>query len=284
MAVRPTQGGNFLLELNGKVAGALRSVQPPAIEFVRGATARTARNVAWGRFSARGDVARGDMMDWVRSILGSRAESAPLVDGALLYTDFNFQLRRRVDWTSGAITEIKFSDLDASSKAPFDVSIFWQPGSVKFAVGTGKAGSVTAVKSIVAANFRVVGLPFGASVVKVQLPVVTVQTKGGKSRLAYAGVTLGELRIEVVPGSKRELLDYIDRVIADGKLTSDEYQDISVEMLDPALKNVLATISLGSCGLLRVDLPKGENNTEALERYALTFSVEGFDVNLTATK
>jgi hypothetical protein len=195
-------------------------------------------------------------------------------------------LKRRIDWAGGAITEIKFSDLEASSKLPFDVDLSWQPSSIKFAAGTGKASLLPATKlpkSIIVANFRVVGLPFGNSVAKVQLPVVTTQMKGGKSKLPYASITPGELRIEVVPGNKSELLDFIDRVIADEQLTSDEFQDISVELLDAALKNVLATISLGGCGLLRVDLPKSAM-TDTLERYALTFSVERFDLNFTNVK
>ena len=285
MAVKPTLGSNFFLELNGTVAGALRSAQPPAIEFARGAARRASRSVSVGSFSASSAVMPGAMMDWVLSVMAERAPSAPLANGALIYTDLNMQARRRVDWTGGAITEIKFSDLDATSgKLPFDVNLAWQPKALQFVAGAGKVASTKAVKGIIAANFRVLGLPFSDNVLKIQLPLVTTQLTGTKAKTPYAGITLGELRIEVAPGVKGELLDYISGVIADGKLTGEEYLDLSIELLDPSLAKVLATVSLKGCGLLRIDQPKEEGGKEALQRYTLTFSVELFDLNFTSVK
>ncbi len=284
MAVNPTFRGNLFLELDGKVAGALRSVQPPAIEFVRGAAGRVSRRVSVGGFSASSVVVPGAMMDWVLSVMAERALSAQSANGALIYTDQNFQARRRVDWTGGVISEIKFSDLDAAAKVTFDVNLAWQPKALQFAAGAGKVASAKAGKGIIAANFRVLGLPFSNNVLKVQLPLVTTQLAAVKAKTPYAGITLGELRIEAAPGVNSALLDYISSVIANGKLTSGDYLDLSIELLDVSLAKVLATVSLKGCGLLRIDQPKEEAGFKTLQRLALTFSVEQFDLNLTSVK
>ena len=276
MAVRPmTTASSVALELGGKLAGFVTRLQPPGYTVQQVATptgrdkaAREDANVGFSAMEATFDLAdAGSLLDWALSLPRGKLEPQ---SGAALMLDQNFTVRRRIDWAEGYISEIKLPTLDAASKLPFTLDLKWQPGTVSYADAGGERVNRLPGKRkrILTCNFRVLGLPFdNAFVTRVVLPTVTARD-------------LGEVRIEVATRSLEGALDWVRKVIADGRLTDEEYLDFDIELCDATLKSALATVSLVHCGLLRYEEDPIEGGREQAPRVALTFSVGGIDLRI----
>ena len=294
MAVRPSAAASTAIELNGLLAGLARSLQMPGYRVEQvvvpsgpGKAARLAAHVSISTMSARIDLGEpGPLLEWALSL----PRANPLAtDGAALVLDANRVVQRRVEWTEGLITELKLPVLDASSKGGFSLDLTWQPSSVGYAKPSGErvALPTSKRKPILTSNFRVVGLPFDASfITQITLPTVTAKLaveQTGQQRLPsrhYNVIDLGELRLELSARSRDEALAWVQKLVADGRIADNEYLTLQVELLDAALKNVLATVTLAGCGLLRYDEDPIVSNAETVPRFALIFGVGLLDLQL----
>ena len=294
MAVRPTTAGSPAIELNGLFAGLARSLQMPGYRVEQvvvpsgpGKAARLAANISISAMAARIDLGEpGPLLEWALSL----ARGNPLAtDGAALVLDANRKVQRRVEWSDGLITELLLPTLDASSKEGFSLNLRWQPSSVSYAKPSAErlVLPVSKRKPILLSNFRVVGLPFDASfVTQVALPTVTgklVTEQTGQQRLPsrhYSVIDLGELRLELAARSRDEALAWVQKLVADGRIADSEYLTLQIELLDPALKTVLATLTLAGCGLLRYEEDPIGTSTETVQRFALSFGVGQLDLQL----
>jgi hypothetical protein len=131
-------------------------------------------------------------------------------------------------------------------------------------------------------------LPFDASaVIRVALPTVRAEiadaagTEGLPQRLV-AGVDVGEVRLEIGARSADAVRDWVVKVIGDDPVTEAELVDFSIELLDPALKNVLATITLRGCaltGYAEFELAAGADRPANV---ALRFGIGDVDIKASA--
>lgn len=294
MAVRPTTAGSPAIELNGLLAGLARSVQMPGYQVEQvvvpsgpGKAARLAANISISTMAARIDLGEpGPLLEWALSLPHGNALAT---DGAALVLDTNRKVQRRVEWSEGLITELKLPVLDASSKLGFCLDLTWQPSSVSYAKPSGERLTLPGSKRkpILTSNFRVVGLPFDASfITQITLPTVTAKLateQTGQQRLPsrqYSVIDLGELRLELAARSRDEALAWVQKLVADGRIADSEYLTLQVELLDAALKNVLATVTLAGCGLLRYEEDPIVSNVESVPRFALSFAVGQLDLQL----
>ena len=255
-----------LLELAGRPVAALRSLQLPGYEVETvvapigpGGTARLAANVGLTNFDAELDLptAPGPLLDWVLSLTTGRV--LPM-DGAGLVLDANFGLRRRVLWTEGLLTQLRWPVLDAQDKTPLALGLAWTPGAVAYAPVAGeqvRLPPVKGAKRLLACNFRLAGLPFdGASVSRVALPTVQARVASentGQARVPQrhlASVDLGEVAVSVNSRGRDEALAWVLKAVADGRIGDADQLTLQAQLLDPALKNALATLTLSGCMLL----------------------------------
>jgi hypothetical protein len=268
MATVRTAIGQTALELDGRFAGWLRSLQPPGYRVQPvvapigpGGAARLAANVGITPMSAEFELNQAEpLLDWAQGLLSGEPRAAA---GAALLLDGNRKLQRRIAWTEGLPTELRLPTLDAASKLPATLGLSWQPGAVAYPKVGGEAvpGAVaTKKKAPLLGNFRVQGLPFdGRWVTRVALPTVSARVAAdslGSHALAtssLSGLDLGELRLDIAAAGRDEALAWVGRCIADGRIADSEYLGITVELLDATLKNVLFTVQLSGCGLLAYD-------------------------------
>lgn len=290
MAVSGLTSGDIALELGGKPAGPLRRVQSPGYEVGQvAATGESAGANRAGRFTltpADADFAvtgPGPLLDWAQTLL----HKVPIaIDGAIELLDRNFRVVRRVEWSQGLLTELRLPELDATSKSAFTVGLTWQPEAIRFAKGGSSASASRPGKSkaLLLSHFRVIGLPFDASaVIRVALPTVRATIadatgSDGRPQPLVAGVDLGEVRLEIGARSADAVRDWVVKVIGEDTVTDAERVDLSIELLDPQLKNVLATITLRGCALTGYAEFEVAAGADRSANVALRFSVGDVDL------
>jgi len=288
--------GALALELDGKIAGTVRSLQLPGYQVEQvvvatgpGGAARLGAHIGISALEASWVLSQADALtDWALSL--PRATQGQARDGAALVLDLNQTLQRRVEWTEGLITELKLPTLDARSKDLAELAIQWLPGTVSYAKAPGgqKVALPAATKTRkapLASSFRVQGLPFdGSGISRVQLPTVKAkltETPPGQTRLparGYAQVDLGELRLEFSARTREAVLAWVQKVIANGQIADSEYLGLSIELLDVALKKVLVTVQLAGCALLSYEESRLDGNQDQLATVALRFAVGKLDL------
>jgi hypothetical protein len=293
MAITPgLTNTSIALELGGKSAGWLQRVQPPGYEVTAVATGAGSPNSRPRSGSVKLTPVDADftptgadpLFDWALSL---PRRSLVAMDGAILLLDRNYRVARRIEWTQGLLTEVRLPELDASSRSPFTVGLTWHPEAIRFAkAGLGSAAPGTGSrKSMLLSNFRISGLPFdGVGVVRVALPTVRAKFAAeapGTHRLPerhLASVDMGEVRLEIGARSADSVRDWVAKVVGDGMVTDAEGIDFSIDLLDSALKKVLATIVLRGCalrGYAEFELAAAAQGPASV---ALRFSVGSLDI------
>ncbi len=284
------------IEIGGKPAGFLTSASLPRIDWPRAASmpasSRGAAAVI-GPFAASAAIAGpGALLDWLLTLpRGTLAVTA----GAMVEADFNFDVKRRVDWAGGLLSEVRWSTLDArDGKATFKADFKWQPTTIDFSAGGGKApGSLGAKsKAWMASNFRIslgAGKIDSKFVSRVEMPSLLAkaaaatigQNVGRGRRLATPGaVEISPLRVGFTGAGRTAALDFARAAMKNGVSPATDNIDVTIEMLDAALKRTLGTFQLGGCLLLSYEEPANDNQAEQLAETMLTFSVERFDLQV----
>ncbi|MBL8350170.1 MAG: hypothetical protein JNL87_07620 [Burkholderiaceae bacterium] len=286
MAVRPSYNTvQLALEIAGVAAGPLRSVQPAPLRVERiAASPGTSRSLAsaaavsLGAMAAEFDLGdKGPLLDWVAMLW---LRKLAVIDGAVLVADHDRIEQRRIGFSEGVLREVVLPTLSvADAKKAFTIALTWQPAQVDDQPGSGKkiAATVTKRKPLLTGNFRVLGLPFdGRMVREVGLPTARVALGRVDSRrpeLLLAGFDGGELRLVVAGRSATEALAWVRKLVADGRIDAAEAIDIRVEMLDAALKSVLATIELRACALIGCEPSRLDSQADGIASVSLRFAV-----------
>lgn len=287
MATRTTSSTQLGLELAGKLIASVSSLQLPGYRVEQvvvptgpNASARLGVNVNITPLDAAFTPTPSDALtDWALSL--PRGLGATPRDGAALVLDINNKLTRRVEWTEALVTELRLPELDAASKAGFSMGLSWLPGTVSYAKASGAVVKLPPVnktrKALLLSNFRVQGLPFdGKFVSRITLPTVTGTLAAQKP--GYAQVDLGEVRLVLAARSRDDVLAWVQQVMADGQIADQEYLSLSIELLDPTLKNVLLTLQLSGCALLGYEESRLDTAQDALGTVSLRFAVGKLDM------
>lgn len=292
----PGPGAGPALELGGKAAGALRSLQmaglgPHAVQAAAGpavhappATGRLVPTPFDAEFALAGP---SPLLDWALTLPRRRDTRA---DGAALVTDGTGQVVRRLDWTGGLLTELRLPTLDATAaKQPFTIGIAWLPEAMAPGAGGGNLGLpvLGKLKTLMLSNFRVTGLPFdGAGIGRVRLPTVrgqVVQHAGEDlrpSRLEAGGVELGTVDLEAGSAAGAGALRaWVHKAWQSGAMPA---LDLQVELLDTTLRKVRATLALGGCRLTEYAESRLQATQERLPMPALRFDVGSLDLKVVA--
>ncbi len=287
MATRTTTTSNLAIELDGKLAASVSSLQLPGYRVEQvvvptgpNSSARLGANVDITPLDAAFNVTQADALtEWALSL--PRGQGAQPLDGAALVLDFNNKLTRRVEWTQALVTELRLPELDATSKAAFSLGLTWLPSTVTYAKASGAVVTLPtgskAKKPLMLSNFRVSGLPFdGKFVSRISLPTVTATLAAQKP--GYAQVNLGEVALVMGSASRDNALAWVQQVVADGKIADKEYLSLSIELLDPTLKSVRLTVQLSGCALLGYEESRLDKAQETLGTVTLRFAVGKLDM------
>jgi hypothetical protein len=268
---------NFALELDGSAAGLLSAVTIPEHVITKGDT------FGLGPAAASYAISEANaIFDWIMSLPRKQAQSK---SGAIILADHNFNEKRRFEFTDGLITDVQFPKLSASDgKKPFTVDVKWQPSAGSHSNGSGKLTVPAPKKSktISTSAFRLKGLPAESDyVTSITLPSVSVPTEAArKGAVKAANIKFGDITIEFSGRSRDSVYQYVKGVIADGKLTDNEYLDLTIELLDPAQVKALASVQLIGCGLKSYKEGRIEANNESVAKFTLGFGVERLDLVL----
>jgi len=286
MALTPSFGSNVILELDGHPAGGLRSAQPACLRVDMVARqagpevlVRRGTQVTLGEMAAEQLLTEaGPLTDWAAAVLGGDLSAH---DGALLVTDMNHALRRRIGFREARLTALTWSPLDArGGKLPLTLGLRWLATAVDDVAGDGATAKTIskARKPLLAANFRVGGLPFDeATVASVDLPglqMVWSAERGGLQRPASqtARRQFGPLALTIAAARAAQARAWVRKQVADGRIDEAEGLTLQVELLDATMKKVLASFTLGGCLLLGMD-ESALGNDERAGELVLRFDV-----------
>lgn len=281
-------------ELNGKFAGYLKSCdvgtwELEKVEHAAGSfleKRKSGGGMKYGAQSASYAISEaGEMVNWMMSLPRKTCVTA---DGAFVMANHDFEATRRVDFVEAYVNEIKLPSLDSSAnKQPFMVDMKWQPTSVAHSKASGKiaAEQSKTQKTWSSANWRCLNFPFETKFVsKMDLPTMSAklanETYGETRRIEYhyASADCTDVVLHCSGGLMRDsVLPYIQKVIADGKLTDSEYFSAQVDMLDPSLQKTLGSIILNGLGLYKYTEQKLEAGQEKASSFELHFTCEAAD-------
>lgn len=300
MATVTSTASSLFLELDGKEAGALRSAQPAGVrvdmvarEVGRELVVRRGVQVTLGEMAAEAPLPEaGPLLDWLQAAL---AGNLVLRDGAVLVGDMNRKLQRRIGFRGARLSGLALTPLDArDGKQPVQLSLRWLVEQVDDKAGGGSTlkGTISRRKPALASNFRVGGLPFDANAVqRVELPELQVDwstsrmgelrepvrepQREGRRSLGALALTIGTRQAEAARA-------WVNKQVADGSIVEADGLTLQVDLLDAALKKVLATIGLSGCLLLGMDEePLGSSTTDRLgNTLVLRFDVGGMKLSV----
>lgn len=294
MAIRPSHAmGNYAIELNGSIAGWVNSIEFPTIKVNQGnlkpgtavGTAKpdgTSGHVSHTAFKASYSISEtNNVVDWFMAVPRGVVITST---GAIILADQNFEAKRRCDWTVGHVTSVKFPKFSASqAKKPLLVDFEWEAETIEFSKASGKlaAPQVKKQKAFNSAFFRFEGLPGeSAWITDVEVPAITARNAQERSGANYANYDIGDLKITFSSNALDSHLEYLQKLIRNGKLTADEYLDCELHMLDNSASKAIGSIQFYGCGLKEFSIPRLEANQEQLVKFTLSFSVERFDLKL----
>lgn len=303
MATRITSAlRSTAIEIGGKPAGFLTSAGVPRIDWPRVASMlppERGEAAVMGPFAASlgpfagsaAIVGPGELLDWLLTL--SRG-TLTATDGVLLETDFNFDIKRRIDWAGGLLHEVQWPTLDArEGKKPFSVGFKWQPSTIAISAGGGKVAGTSGAKTKawLTSNFRCslgAGKIDSKFVSRVEMPLLrakvaadTVKTVGrGRRPATPGGVEIGPLRVTFASAGREAALDFARAAMKNGVSPATDNIDVTIEMLDTALKKTLGTFQLGGCLLFSYEEPASDNQADNVAETTLTFSVERFDLQV----
>ena len=164
-------------------------------------------------------------------------------------------------------------------RSPVLLGLSWRVQALQNSIGDGRriTGSKGCGKAMLAANFRVNGLPFGgAGITRVGLPLlrrIDAGTDPQRPGPLVGTLALGELTLGVGGRSRDKALAWVQQLLDGGGLDDAERLDLGVEMLGATLKTVLATVQLKTYNLLACDEPVIEAASDVLPGLTLRLAV-----------
>jgi hypothetical protein len=282
MATTSAASNRLTLELGGVSAGPLRSALPPSYRIERSAAASPRAKAAaprtrvtLGELAADADLSTdGPLVAWLNTLMAGKPKA---MDGVVQVLDYRWIERRRFEFSEALLTEIRPPPLSATDKQPITLALKWRAARVASSPGSGRVikGAAGGPKALMRANFRVQGLPCGAKFVsRVELPSVSLRAADGNDPIkGRPQVDIGELVLGFGARATDEVLGWVQQQIEGDAPGGALLPVLAVEILDAALKTVLATWTLSGCSLRACDEARIGPASEAPGGVSLRFAV-----------
>jgi hypothetical protein len=293
---RSYTGGRFAFSVGTDAAAVVSKVEPGAAELdvadIQYSTSniigKQTTNMKWGEWKVSLGIGMSKgLHDLINAAMDQQA--APF-SGQISIADFNFKEQRLIQFHDALITSVGLSKLEAKGKAAFSIDVGFIPERVDYAPGSGadirgKLGP--AQKSYSTNNYRVsIGDLPCKRVTEVDALKWTVKTaleytgEAVLPTLHCAKVERPELTITLSAADAEPFEKHFHSFAIQGKrLVADELSG-SIELLDPALGEAVATIELKQMGWKKFAADAYEANKEGTSQVKCTFWVEDSDLRI----
>jgi hypothetical protein len=274
---------NLMLELDGQPAGFVRTVQggnafadiiaeavgPDLIQRKRPGPVKFEDLV----IEVPVDRDAKSLNGWITDTL---AKGPTQHNGAIIFADFNFTEVKRLEFFNAVLTEVTLPAADAvDGKKAALLTLRITPQTTRLAGGAGKKLSTLGSKSkgVLASNFRfnVQGLEQACKRISKVDQITAKRSATGapvgqdKFRQPPSGspgvLDCSTVRITLPEADAGPFYQWFDDTVLKGR--PDGERPALLEWLDPTLQTVLATVQLGSLGIVRYAPEKTEAGAEA---------------------
>jgi len=276
----------FILELEGTTAGFLRAVEggEPFGEVVNepvdasGVVKKHIGSVSYQPIVISFGTGMGkSVYQWMADVL-DRKPSAK--SGAIIFADYNYKERSRLEFDKALITEIGFPALDAKSKDAALFRLTLQPQVTRVdttSLGTSIKGfSTKSQKRWFASNFRlkVNGLETAcAKTNAVEALVITQPPRLGDPN-ASGLLNIPNLLFTVAESSAQDILNWANDFLFNRKINQASERSGTLEFLEVSLKAVLFTLKFSNLGVIRVSRSRTEENASVIARLGVELYCE----------
>lgn len=263
MAVNRGSAAAFALEIDGKFAGLLSSFDggDPCADVVEtthagSATDKHITNAHYADLVATTPVADGALAAWVSAFLEGKALQH---DGAVILLDLNRTQLRRLEWKRGAILAVAFPALEASGKGAGLLTITIRPEVVREVGGGGQVAGLPQVRTTAwtVGNFALTMTGIDCSrVVRIE-PLVVTQTylapTSGREGTQPGPVHVSDLVVTVAEAGASDFARWSEDFIVAGNNSKSHEKDATVRYLAANLRDQVASLSVMSTGVFRID-------------------------------
>ncbi len=269
-AERPSfSAGALFLELDGQPAGLIRSVEGGAafasvLAQAPGPDGIPRKRPGPVQFEdiviqvPLGDESK-PLADWIIEAL---TNTPALRNGAIAYTDVNFNEVKRLEFFNTLLTEVALPVADAREKTPASLTLRLTPQSIRLTGGSGKpvkASVGTKSIPVLAGNFRfnVQGLENAcgriSKVESITAKRAVLRAETGQFRdsqkQSVTPFDYSNVGIFLPENDSGPFYAWFDEMVLKGK--ADAERAGLLEWLDPTFKTVLASVQLGGLGIIR---------------------------------
>jgi hypothetical protein len=264
-------GGGVLLELDGVVAGPLRSSEGGAVSAAvisQNATGAVAQQKRLGQLKydnitlAFGAGMDKSVFEWMQGTLSGQRSSK---SGAVVYVDQNYREVQRLVFTNATIAEIGFPALTAAEgKTAFLFTLTLSPQTTRFEQGSqGPASATAAAKTkITVSNFRLslpgVDTQYVTRIepIVVKAPVAATQVGSDRFKTSSAGqLEISSVVIEMSESHADDLWNWASDFIVQGQCSPQYEKSATLDILDQTMKDTVISISLNGLGIHKVEPP-----------------------------
>jgi len=262
--MRGYSSGKFALELEGKAAGFVKSVEGgepfgAVVPEPPGADGVVKKHIGQVLFEPLvitfGVGMAKELYSWMSEVLNRQQRAR---SGAIVFLNYDFTEVERLEWRNGLITEVRFPALDGSSKEPvfFTITIAVEQTTMKASSGKAQSGfGSKSQKKASVSNFRftVSGLESASTKVKrVSALTVTQPVVREERGIVHPGtLDVSNVLVTLPVASAQPWLDWVDDVLIDGKTDDASERTATLQLLDQTLKDALFTVTLSHVGPVR---------------------------------
>ncbi len=282
--------GRFLLELEGKSGGFVKSV---AGGFASGNVVEEPDSpdyyfkkhlelpVEYSRISIEvGPVLDPALSQWVRDTLDGKFTRH---NGAIVALDYQSKVLRRIDFSNAQITQVVFPRLDARDKTPLSLKVEISPGAAFVTLGGGTypaGGSGSPKKSTSGSSFRLQIKGLTASQVSlVEELVVDIPLAPPPDAACYIcevkppRISFPRLEIVVAESSATDWFKWHESFVISGQNGDSDEKSGTLDLLDATLSPLL-TLSFSGLGIVTVANEPATSSQELLPRVRASMYVE----------
>ena len=268
-ASRGYSSGKFALELEGKAAGFLHSVEggePFGTVVTEPVGPDGIRKKHIGQVDVEpivitfGVGMAKEVYAWIAEVPNRQQKSR---SGAIVFLNYDFTEVERLEWNAGLITEVVFPALDAAATDQALLTVTITPASTRLTSSSGKAhpGFTTKTqKKAMRSNFRLTVSDLDRASAKVKnVSAITISQpivaeEGGLEHRgpARAGtVDISNVVVTLPQSSAQPWLDWVDEFLVKGIADDASERTATLQLLDQSLKDPLFTLTLSHVGPVR---------------------------------
>jgi hypothetical protein len=292
LTTRSYAAGNYMLEIAGKNVGALKSVSGCGVTAELVGTSgsskfqtKQAANVRYGPC----EITFGHSMDaplfaWINDTLKGNAGPKNV---AIVAVDVNQKATTRLELTGAVIRSFALPKLEGGSKDPVEFQVSIEPQAIQKSAGGGApVPSLPAkAKNLLASNYRLDAPGLANDLKKVpsveswSFELGQPAAAGGVPKQLGGNLVLGNLSLAVSePGTEFDA--WLDSLMKGNP----SEKNVTLELLDPSLKDALMSVSFSGVGLLSGQLlPAADTGSNAVGSREFTMYVQGASINFNAS-